>query len=200
MVEKPVQSQLDEGSLSCPSCSGTLSLSSSVPIDLQQCPSCLQELRVAVFPAINRVHGASGSGKRLLSEDESSCFFHETKRAEAACEQCGRFLCGLCETPFAGRVLCPECLEQAAADGELESLIGQRYRHGSVALMIALVPLLVWPLTLVTAPIAIVYAIKTWNKKGSLVTNGRLAFVAAIVFSVVQIGLWGFFGMMFFGG
>ncbi len=184
----------DRGSLTCPACYGKVPLTNTAPIDLQECPLCQQELGVRVFPAINREFDLPATGKRVLVDDEASCFFHTTKRADVACESCGRFLCALCETPFAGKILCPECLERAESDGELEELIGLRYRHGSIALMIALVPLLFWPLTLITAPIAIGYAIKTWKAKGSLVSNSRFSHVSAIVIGLIELGIWAFVG------
>lgn len=188
----------DRSSLTCPSCNGSLSLTTTSVIDLQECPACHQELVVKVFPAIHRGNNASPTGKRVIVEDESSCFFHTTKRADAACETCGRFLCALCETPFAGKILCPECLERAESEGELEELVTLRYRHGSIALMIALVPLLFWPLTLITAPIAIGYAIKYWNAKGSLVTASHFSHVSAIMIGLIELGIWAFVGFTFF--
>ena len=41
----------------------------------------------------------------LLSEGESSCFYHPNKRAVVPCDQCGRFLCTLCRVDFGQRVL-----------------------------------------------------------------------------------------------
>ena len=176
----------------CPSCGERLPLETDSLSAPTYCAQCDSPVLMRLYPAFQRQEAVGVVGKRLVMEDESSCFFHETKRAEAVCDGCGRYLCSLCETPFAKKILCPECLERAEDEGELDELVTKGFRHGSVALLLAFGPILMWPLTCISAPVAIGYSIKCWNKKGSLVHAPKPAFVVASLIAAVQIGLWVF--------
>jgi hypothetical protein len=43
-------------------------------------------------------------------DGQAACFDHAGKRAVAACNQCGRFVCDLCKVDFGGQVWCPSCV------------------------------------------------------------------------------------------
>ena len=175
--------------LHCPACGGDILISELQSAAMNSCPTCWKSLTARLYPALTRKETVK-SGRRILLEEESACFFHESKQAESLCEDCGRYLCALCEIVFEGKTLCPACLETAQEKETMDGLVRERFRHDSLALMLALLPILLLFPTIITAPVAVVYAIFHWNSAGSLVRSGKWGFVAAILLGLAQIGYW----------
>src|SRR5439155_16734384 len=132
-------------------------------------PHCEAPLRVEVFPALFRPAAPAQSGQVLVTEGEAGCFYHPHKKAVLPCDACGRFLCALCDIEFSGQHFCPGCLETGRKKGHLTGLDNRRTLYDSLALSLALLPLLIWPLTLITAPAALFIAIRYWKAQGSVV-------------------------------
>jgi hypothetical protein len=121
---------------------------------------------------------------------DSVCFFHAENRAEAICEGCGRLLCPVCAVPFAGQKLCPACIAAGMTSGSAV-LLRDRVLWDGIALTVALVPLLIWPFTLITAPAALGIVIYAWKKPCSLVRGpSRARFVIAALFALGEIAAW----------
>jgi len=154
------------------------------------CPSCSAVVRAEIFPAILRPAGESGSTGREISEGEASCFYHPEKQAVKVCSSCGRFLCALCDLELAGRCICPACLEEGRKSGEIRELVRRRTLYDSIALNAAIVPLFLWPLTLVTSPLALAYSIYAWRKPTSILPRTRIRLVVALILSPLQIAGW----------
>jgi hypothetical protein len=134
-------------------------------------------LSVALFPAFQSPpeEVSTASGKRA-EEGEAVCFFHPEKRAESSCEQCGRFICALCDLPLGGRHLCPKCLDAS----KVPELINRRFVGGYFAMLLGIVPIIFLPISLgcfyllpMLGGTAIGFAIWSWKKPGSLVQGSR---------------------------
>ncbi|MBU6410819.1 MAG: hypothetical protein KGR98_10580 [Verrucomicrobia bacterium] len=154
------------------------------------CPACGSGLQVEVFPALFRKTSAGQGGETIMMEGESSCFYHPQKKAARPCDGCGRFLCALCDCELDGRHLCPTCLETGKTKGKIESLDNERTLYDSIALALAILPMLIFYFTLVTAPMALFVAIRYWKAPRSILHRTRIRAVAAIVISLLQIGGW----------
>ena len=128
---------------------------------------------------------------RLVTEGEASCFYHPNKKAVLPCEACGRFLCALCDVELNGQHLCPACLASGQKKGKLSNLDNRRVLYDSLALTLALLPLLVWPFTLITAPAALFIAIRYWRAPGSLVQRTKIRLILAMFFALAQMAGWG---------
>jgi len=65
--------------------------------------------------------------------------------------------------------------------------------------MIAVLPVLImWPVTFVTGPLAVVAALYGWSRPPSLTGPRRASFVFAILLGLVETLAWGmFFGKLF---
>ncbi len=176
----------------CTSCGRLLPVLSGTGLRTIRCAGCDAYLQVEVFPAFFRGIANTGIGETLGSEGEARCFYHETKRAAAVCEECGRFLCSLCELRIGGRIVCPSCVERGRADGSMEALITRRTLFDGIALSLSLLPLLIFFVTPVTAPMAIYIAVRYWKKPGSILPRTRFRFVLAILFASLQVAGWGF--------
>src|SRR5512140_3781205 len=95
----------------CPKCTQALPPDVLNKAGLEPCPYCNTQVQAAVFPAIFKWIQPGEAGARILVEVESSCFYPEQKKAVIPCDNCGRFLCSLCDVELNGRHLCPMCLE-----------------------------------------------------------------------------------------
>jgi hypothetical protein len=158
--------------------------------ELRACPACGARAQIDVFPAALRPPGPSSTGEAVLVEGEASCFYHPAKKAVLPCESCGRFLCAVCDVEMNGQHLCPACLASGKKKGKLKQLENRRTLYDSLALAVAVYPLLAWPLTLVSAPIALYVAIRYWKAPSSVIPRTRWRAVLAIILAVIQIGAW----------
>jgi hypothetical protein len=107
-----------------------------------------------------------------------------------ACHLCGRFVCLLCSVEFDGKLWCPACVAAGRKQGKAVHLDPTRILYDSIALAIPLVSLIVWPVTLITGPGALVFSAMTWKRPLSLVRQYRWRFLAAILFGLAETAGW----------
>jgi hypothetical protein len=159
--------------------------------DFRPCRFCGSETLALVFPAMFTPPSVPTAAEMAAGVGDATCFYHSSKRAAAPCSQCGRFLCSLCSVELSGAVWCPECIEAGRTRKRVVNLENQRTLHDSIALALATWPaLLIYP-PLATAPAALFFSIFYWKRPTSLVRrHTKIRLVLAIIFSVIQIGLW----------
>jgi hypothetical protein len=173
--------------LPCPKCQRSLEPLSWHSDHAGSCRRCGVDFEFTGFPALtaSRVHVGP---KAVLAAEHATCFFHAENQAETVCASCGRFLCTVCAIEFNQRKLCPACV--ASANNTEPEAVGQRTLHDGIALSLALVPMLIWPITFVTAPTALGFVIYGWRKPRSLVAGGRSKLIWAGILSLLQIAGW----------
>ena len=174
----------------CPRCRNSLPdalCNSGAPV---RCPTCNTIILVEVFPALFRSTAVGRSPETILEQGVSSCFYHEQKKAVVHCDGCGRFLCALCDLELGGQHLCPGCLQTGKRTGTMPHLENRRTLYDSAALALVFVPLLMLPVTIVTAPAAIYFAVLSWFRPGSIVRRTRTRAIVAIGFAFAQIAGW----------
>ena len=181
---------MSQVAVACPSCQNSLPGALCNTGAIAHCPSCDDGIQIEIFPAFFKPSGAGRTGETLLEEGVSSCFYHEQKKAVVHCDACGRFLCALCDLDFNGRHLCPACLQSGKKKGELPELENRRTIYDSAALSTAVLPLLIWPMTLVTGPLAIFLAIFSFFRPSSLIARTRIRAWLALIFGLLQLGGW----------
>jgi hypothetical protein len=162
--------------------------------EFRPCPSCGVSIYGIVFPSFYDDHSKSRSGQALLIDTDASCFYHPQKKAEITCDYCGRFLCALCEVELEGKRLCPPCIESGKTKGRIKSLENHRVLYDSIAMSLSILPLLIFYLTFITAPIAIYMAIRYWNAPTSILHRGKWRMIFTILFAGLQITGWGVVG------
>jgi len=145
---------------------------------------------VEIFPALFRRAAVGRDGEAVLVETESTCFYHPQKKAVLPCEACGRFLCVLCDCELHGKHYCPACLEVGRKKRKIKSLETERTLYDSLALSLAVLPLLMFYLTFITAPAALYMALRYWNAPRSIVHRSKIRLVLAITFASLQIIGW----------
>ena len=74
--------------------------------------------------------------------------------------------------------------------GGLSQLETTRPRWDHRCLLLAIVSLLFWPLTLVTAPATLFLAFRFWKAPGSLVNPSRWRLVLAVAIAIAQLAGW----------
>jgi hypothetical protein len=151
------------------------------------CTMCGASNHAVVFPAALVADIPARS--EIALEGEAACFDHPMKRAVATCRHCGRFVCQLCAVQFGDETWCPSCV---AAGAGKPAVLRDRARtlYDSIAFLAPTVSLLLWPFTMVAAPVSLVLSILKWNQPLSLVRRSRWRFVAAVAVSLVEIGGW----------
>ena len=184
--------------LQCPKCHGWLLEGVFNRQDLAPCLTCRTPVQVEVFPAFFRKTDAGTGAEAVMVEGESGCFYHPQKKAVTPCAACGRFLCALCDCELNGQHLCPACLEAGRTKGKIKSLQNQRTLHGDIALAAALYPLFAWPITFITAPIALYIAIRYWKSSQSIVRRTKVRSMLAILLAGLQIVCWIIFILFLF--
>jgi len=176
--------------VSCPRCLAPLKSTTPTTGERPQCPRCLSVFEIEVFPAFFRRQARAPEAERVLIEGESTCFNHADKKAVVPCNGCGRFLCALCDCELHGEHFCPSCLEAGSSKGKIKSLENRRTRHDSIALALALAPMLIFYITLFTAPVTLYVVIRYWKTPLSVVRRTRVRFVIAAVVASLQIVGW----------
>ncbi len=152
------------------------------------CTSCGAANEAHVFPAALRAGALIQT--EAAQEGEAACFDHPEKRAVAACQQCGRFVCQLCAVDFSGATWCPSCVAAGAGAARRANPEASRTLFDSIALITPLASLLVWPFTIITGPAAIVFSILKWGAPLSVVRRLRWRFVAAMLVGLGETAGW----------
>ncbi len=147
---------------------------------LRACPSCGSWLQVAAFPALAVALVPGKAGERIVIEGEAGCFYHPHKKAVVPCDQCGRFLCALCDCELNGRHFCPACLELGKRKEKIQGLEDERFLYGRQAFVLAVLPLFI------TGLAAIYFALRYWTHPGSLVAPARWETPVALVVGSLQ--------------
>ena len=157
-----------------------------------RCLSCEGQVSIIAFPALFRPPDPQRANVAPVLGDEAGCFFHGGKKAVTACESCGRFLCSLCTITIGNRQLCSSCIGSGKRKGKLRDLTRQRFLYDNLALSLATLPLLVWPMTVVTAPAAIFVAVRYWRTPLSILKRSRWRFILAVALAGLQVSGWVF--------
>lgn len=143
-----------------------------------------------VFPALFRKQAFGISGETLLEDGEASCFYHPKKKAVIPCSACGRFLCALCDVEFNDQHLCPSCLETGKRKRKIKNLENQWTLYDSIALALAIFPMLFIFATILTAPMAIFMSIRYWNAPTSIIPRTKVRFIFAVIIAGLQMIGW----------
>ena len=75
--------------------------------------------------------------------------------------------------------------------GKIKSLENHRTLYDSIALSLAIYPLLIFYFTIITAPMTLYVAIRYWNAPRSIVHRTKIRYIFAIIIATLQIVGWG---------
>ena len=155
---------------------------------------------VLLFPAAVR-DAARPQVDAMIEEGQSSCFFHPKLPATEVCALSGRLICDLCRTEWNGQVVSLEALRSTLGKAGPATQANTRIRWDNIALSLAVLPLLLWFITIVTAPVVLFIVI--WRgRKGpcSVVQRSGWRYLLAGALALLQIAAWlSFFIMVMVG-
>lgn len=144
------------------------------------CRGCEARVQAWVFPAgWTETRGKPPAA--LTGEGMASCFHHPANQAEAACGQCGRFVCALCVDGAGDQAVCSACFGRGTAAGD-PRFQRRATLYDSISLMLAAVPML----TILTGPLVGTFTLATWKKTHTAVPRSPAVRWAALAIS----GLW----------
>jgi len=177
--------------ISCPKCSST------IPPDRYNrpssaCPGCDSQLITAAFASLISGPSQTGSGQVLIDEDQASCFYHPNKTASVPCDNCGRFLCSLCDVDFGGKSICPACIENYGDNSSATSMDTERVLYDKLAMGLAIIP------TFITQIVALFLAIKHWTSPITIPPRHplRWRWIATVLIALAELWL---LSMLVFG-
>jgi len=153
------------------------------------CPGCNTPVQAIVFPAISHAL-PSGLPEAKSGEGEAGCYYHDANRATRTCDECGRFLCSVCDLDAGQRHLCPNCFNGYLVAGRSPEFVQRRTLYDSIALTLALVPnLLIFTVyfTFLTAPAVVGFTIWSWKKPGAITPRSKWRFIVALMIAAVNI-------------
>jgi hypothetical protein len=153
------------------------------------CTHCGAANTASVFPAMLAPPPAPAKPETAL-DGEAACFDHPGKRAVAACSQCGRFVCQLCSVEFGAEVWCPSCVATGSGRAKAANPDTSRTLYDSIAFTLPLGSLVIWPLTAIAAPAAVLFSLAKWRQPLSLVRRSRWRFMAAILLGLGECAGW----------
>lgn len=147
------------------------------------CPRCATTAEWTLFPAANRPTTAPARAA-LPGDSGATCFHHPSRRAERICDGCGRFLCALCDVAYHDQHLCPACIAAGAAPRELR---GKRYIHyQTIALHLALVSWLFFPVMIFTVPAVIYLTVRYARQPIGYFRKRQPVFAVALLLTILQ--------------
>ena len=176
----------------CPKCRQELPWFALNTDTMSLCTQCGSAIRACVFPALLHTHQPDPDLPVPVAEGDASCFHHAGRKAVAACEECGRFLCALCRINRMGRNVCAACLSRQKHDGALPNLTTERILYQQIAWTLTLLPLLVFPFLAITAPIAFGYTIHAIRQPPGILPQRRWPMILAALLALAEfaLGLW----------
>ena len=178
------------GTLTCDKCGVSLPAGTLNAPDFADCPSCSAPLLTVVFPALVRGPQKGRTAEMVMVDSEAGCFYHPAKRAANVCENCGRFLCALCEITIGERRLCPACVQSDSGNLAVANVKRSVVRYDNIALALALGPLIFWPTTVLTAPTTLFAVIYFWRRPLGIIPRSRMRLVLAFLIALLETGIW----------
>jgi len=175
----------------CTRCQTPLPATAINTLELTPCAACGTAIRADVYPALCQETQNGHAGSRLQDARAASCFYHPEKQALLPCSVCGRFMCALCDIDLNGRHLCPVCFEKGKTHEKITDLVARRVCYDRIALLVAVLPIMMVWITIVTAPVAIFLAVRYWNAPASILPRTKARSISAILIASAQIAIWG---------
>ncbi|HZR47536.1 MAG TPA: hypothetical protein VFA47_12565 [Candidatus Manganitrophaceae bacterium] len=72
----------------------------------------------------------------------------------------------------------------------MKKMVNHRVLYDNISLSLAILPLLIFWFTIITAPIAIYFILRHWKSPSSILPRTKVRFVLAFLLAVLQITGW----------
>lgn len=175
-----------------------------------RCTYCGKVLQVYLQKALYRPVGMAPPSlpdDTPPAEGEAVCFYNPHRRATKVCDHCGVYMSDTWAAPWGEMTICLKCLEQLRSKSQDQRFEASRTLWDNIALGLVVIPvvgglvamasIIAWPLsvlafgaTLITAPAAILLALRYWNAPRSLAPRGRLRLILALLLGLGVALAW----------
>jgi len=183
--------QLIHHTITCPRCASPLSPQVFDAHSEVSCHLCGLVMTARLYPRFFKAGDVQKSVPEVAMGNESSCYFHPEKLAVSLCSECGRFLCSLCELNIESRIVCPTCLEKLDQEKRVSTFTNEVTFRDAIALSLAVLPILFWPITIITAPLTLFYIWRHFKEpKQYVIPRKRWRFYLAGLIAGMQIAAW----------
>lgn len=186
------QTEIIRGAIPCLKCGVSIPpelFNQTTPLP---CPSCGTISYTAVFPAFYGAEVKGKSGENVLTDEESTCFYHPSKRAASVCDGCGKFLCSLCHVELTNGNFCVKCIGSGVKKGKMANLQRARVLYDDIALSVATMGLLMFYFAIITTPTVFYLVIRHWKTPQSIFARRKWKAVFAILVSLVSFSVLAF--------
>jgi hypothetical protein len=153
-----------------------------------RCAKCRTGQKVVLFSALG-TEPEKGATAEAVVEDNAACINHPDKAATALCDGCGAYVCSLCEIAVEEQQLCPTCFNNRLSD--FSTINKKTVLYDAHALSLSFFSILVGPMALILAPIAIGMTLFYWNKVNTPYPRGKWRFVVAFIIALLLFIGWG---------
>lgn len=162
------------------------------------CRGCGEPVVVRVFQALRRgLAKIDAAHAGTAVEGDATCFHHPQNPAVIACDECGRFLCSLCDLDLDGRHLCSICLDRGIHVEKADTLEERRVQYDTLALHLLFWPIFTIWLPLFGAPAALFFVIRNWKTRMSILPRGRFRLWLALLLALAEtVGILAFIGFL----
>ena len=185
---------LVQNTITCPRCSAPLTTPVFSNKSGSSCTYCGLKITGRLFPRFFKPSEEKPTNHDISSENESSCFFHPDKLAVSHCAECGRFLCALCELNIQDRIICPTCLDNLDKEKKVKTFTNRVTYWDSIVMSLAILPMLIWPFTFITAPLTLILIWKHFkDNRHHIIPRNRWRFYFAGLVAGTQIMGWAIF-------
>ncbi len=172
--------------IKCENCSTALAVDSLKLFT--PCPKCRVKQQVILFSAIEQ-ESEKGLVAEAVLDDDAACINHPDKAAAVLCSGCGAYVCNLCDIEIEDQHLCPKCFNNRV--GKISSVSKKTALYDSRVLSLAFFSILIGPLSLITAPIAVGMTLFYWNKMNTPYPRGKWRFIVALLVALSLLIGWG---------
>jgi len=174
----------------CPDCQRGLSKKINGLRKDSVCPHCGKQVNWYIFPRYFASQQKDLTFDNITSDGESSCYYHSDKKAVVTCDQCGKFLCSLCDLELNNKHICPNCFNSGKKKKKSFEFEDSRILYDDLALAIAFWPIFTFYFTIFGSFISMYFAIRYWNVNSSVITHNKLKKIVAIILSLLEILFW----------
>jgi len=174
----------------CPYCLKKLSSQINGIEKKSVCPHCGKPINWYIFPRYFSKETKDEIPNNILVEGESACFYHANKKAVVTCNQCGRFLCSLCDLELNNEHICPNCFNSSKKNKKNFEYEESRILYDDLALSIAFWPIFTFYFTIFGSFISLFLSIKYWNINSSIIEHNKSKKIFAIILSIIEILFW----------
>ena len=145
---------------------------------------------IHLFPAYIKTQEIA-EAEVAMEDGQATCFFHPHLPATAICEVSGRMICNLCTTEFEGKTVSFEALKSLVSVQGKDAKSNVVTKWDSIALALAVLPMIFWIFTIFTAPIALGICIVKYRKGPTgIIPRPRWRYWVAGLVSLAQIVYW----------